>query len=86
MALFAPRKQQVGQLEVLAGVAPYMSCPGQLRGRDVIHFIDNTCALFGLTKGYYGEVDGARLVHASGRIRILGSLQKCPQRTPFSSV
>ena len=64
MALFAPRKQQVGQLEVLAGVAPYMSCPGQLRGRDVIHFIDNTGALFGLTKGYYGEVDGARLVHA----------------------
>ena len=64
MALFAQRKQQVGQLEVLGDVAPYSSCPDQLRGRDVIHFIDNTGALFGLSKGYYGEVDGARLVHA----------------------
>ena len=64
MALFAHRKQQVGQLEVLGGVAPYSSCPEQLRWRDVIHFIDNTGALFGLSKGYYGEVDGARLVHA----------------------
>ena len=45
-------------------MAPYSSCPEQLRGRDVIHFIDNTGALFGLSKGYYGEVDCARLVHA----------------------
>ena len=35
----------VGQLEVLAAVAAYTSRPEQLKGRDVIHFIDNTPAL-----------------------------------------
>ena len=33
-------------------------------GRDVIHFIDNYGALAGLTKGYSGDRDSARLVHA----------------------
>jgi hypothetical protein len=63
MAKLASREQQVGPLEVLAGVAAYTSRPEQLRGRDVIHFIDNTGALFGLSKGYSGEDDSARMVH-----------------------
>ena len=50
------------QLEVLAGVAAYTSRPEQLRGRDVIHFIDNTGALMGLAKGYSADVDSARLI------------------------
>jgi len=62
LAKFRPREQYVGQLEVLAGVAAYTSRPEQLRGRDVIHFIDNTGALMGLAKGYSADVDSARLI------------------------
>lgn len=63
MARFSDRTQYVTQLEVLAGVAVYTSRPAQFRGRDVIHFIDNTGAMFGLAKGYSREVDCARLAH-----------------------
>ena len=62
LAKFRPREQYVGQLEVLAAVAAYTSRPDQLRGRDVIHFIDNSGALFGLAKGYSADVDSARLI------------------------
>ena len=48
----------------MAGVAAYTSRPDHLRGRDVIHFIDNTGALFGLAKGYSGDDDSARMIHA----------------------
>ena len=61
MALLA---QYVGQLEVMAGVTAYRYTslpPDHLRGRDVIHFIDNTGALFGLAKGYSGDDDSARI-------------------------
>jgi len=34
-----------------------------LRDREVIHFIDNTGALFGLMRGYARDVDSARMVH-----------------------
>ena len=44
-------------------MAVYTSRPAQFRGRDVIHFIDNTGAMFGLAKGYSREVDCARLAH-----------------------
>ena len=49
-ARFADRQQQVGPLEVLADVAAYTSHPEQMRGRDVLHFINNTGALFGLSQ------------------------------------
>ena len=42
----------MGQLEVLAAVAAYTSRPEQLWERDVIHFIDNIGAIFGIAKGY----------------------------------
>ena len=70
MRLLAPRAQYVGQLEVMAGVAAYTSLPEQLHGRDVIHFINNTGALFGMAKGYSGDDDLAsydsRLPHGAG--------------------
>ena len=52
----------MGQLEVLAAVAAYTSRPEQLKGRDVIHFIDNTGAIFGIAKGYSADLDSARLI------------------------
>ena len=61
---FQMRRQYVGQLEVLAAVAAYTTFPGLIRGREVVHFIDNTGALFGLMKGYTRDVDSARLVHS----------------------
>eukprot|EP00966_Prymnesium_polylepis_P101671 2354272-Prymnesium_polylepis.1 len=38
------RKQQVGQLELLAGVVPYLSAKDVVGGCDVIHYVDNTSA------------------------------------------
>ena len=71
---FQWREQYIGQLEVLAAVAAYttFSCVRDaqgralhlLRDREVVHFIDNTGALFGLMKGYSRDVDSARLVHS----------------------
>ena len=63
MAKFVRRKQYIGQLELLAAVAAYTTFPELLRGRRVIHWIDNTSALSALTKGYSGVPDSARLVH-----------------------
>ena len=65
LRMFADREQYVGQLEVLAAVALYTTFwrEVEFRGREVIHFIDNTGALYGLMKGYSRDVDSARLVH-----------------------
>jgi hypothetical protein len=63
LSQFDDREQYVGQLEVLAAVAAYTSRPAQLSGRDVIHYIDNTGAMNGLTKGYSRDDDSARLIH-----------------------
>ena len=63
MDRFHYRVQQVGQLEALAAIAPYLTWPDQLRGRDVIHFIDNTGAEHGLRNGYSCDSDSARLIH-----------------------
>ena len=61
---FVRRRQQIGQLEILAAVVPYLSVPGVLAGREVIHWIDNTSAKAALVHGYSGVPDSARLVHA----------------------
>ena len=60
---FVWRRQQIGQMEILAGVVPYMSMPDVLRGRDVLHWIDNTSAKAALVHGYSGAPDSSRLVH-----------------------
>ena len=58
------RKQQVGQLELLAAAAAYFSLCTWLSNRDVIHFIDNTAAVAGIAKGYSTKPDSARIIHA----------------------
>ena len=58
------RTQQIGQDEIIGALAPYLSLPRLLAGRDVIHWVDNTSAVAALTKGYSGRPDSARLVHA----------------------
>ena len=64
MAGFVRRKQQIGQLEILAALVPYLSMPATLAGRDVVHWIDNTSAKAALVHGYSGAPDSSRLVHA----------------------
>ena len=58
------RRQQIGQDEIIGAIAPYLSLPRLLAGRDVIHWVDNTSALAAMTKGYSSRPDSARLVHA----------------------
>jgi len=58
------RKQQVGQLELLAAASAYYSLSPWLHKRDVIHFIDNTAAASGMAKGYSSVPDSARIIHA----------------------
>lgn len=60
----AYRKQQVGQLELLAAASAYYSLSPWLAKRDVIHFIDNTAAASGMAKGYSSVPDSARIIHA----------------------
>ena len=54
----------IGQLELLAAAAAYTSIPGHFDGADVIHFIDNTSALYGLVKGYSAVPDSAAIIRA----------------------
>ena len=55
----------IGQLELLACAAVYASFPvGTFDGLDVIHFVDNTGALFGLVKGYSGAPDMHAIIRA----------------------
>ena len=61
---FVRRRQQIGQLEILAALVPYLSVPRLLAGREVLHWIDNTSAKAALVHGYSGVPDSARLVHA----------------------
>ena len=63
MQQFCYRLQYVGQLEILAAVVAFTSRAEQLRGRDIILFIDNTGALYGISKGYSTYIDSAQLVH-----------------------
>ena len=62
MVRFGCRKNYIGQLEILAAVAVYFSMP-ELRGRRVLHWIDNTGAVAALTKGYARAPDSVRIVH-----------------------
>ena len=57
------KKTYIGQLEMVWGIAPYSSAPNEVRGRDALHWIDNTSALAGLTKGYAKQPDMARLTN-----------------------
>ena len=58
------RRQQVGQLELLAAVAAYYSMAEWLKEKLVLHFIDNVAAACGIAKGYSTKPDSARIIHA----------------------
>ena len=58
------RQQQVGQLEILAGVSPYESLPEVFRGAEVVHFVDNTSAIAGLVKGSSPQADSQAMIFA----------------------
>ena len=62
MRVLLRRRQQIGQVELVGAVAPYLSLPAELAGRRVIHFIDNTSALAALAKGYSGVPNSAHIV------------------------
>ena len=61
---FVRRKQQIGQLELLAAIVPYLSLGARLTGVRCLHYVDNTSAVAALAKGYSGAPDSGRLVHA----------------------
>ena len=61
IASWTEREQYITQLEALAPLVAALSRPNQLRGRDVICFVDNTGALFGLGKGDCKDADCARM-------------------------
>ena len=63
MASWRARKQYIGQLELLAAVAVYYSLRDRLRGRRVIHFIDNSGAAASLVKDYSRDEDSALIVN-----------------------
>ena len=64
LAELEARKQQIGQLELLAAAAAYFSLCTWLSNRNVLHFIDNTAAVAGIAKGYSTKPDSARIIHA----------------------
>jgi hypothetical protein len=58
-----PKMTYIGQLELIAILLPYWSEPERFAGRDVIHFVDNTSAIYCAIKDYSKSPDSARIVH-----------------------
>ena len=63
IALLVPKKQHIGQLEILAAVYVYLSVPQLVAGELIIHMVDNTSAIFSLVRGYSSKEDSAALVN-----------------------
>ena len=62
--LFSERSVLIGQFEIVAALAPYLTFPAEFwRGYPVMHYIDNAVALYSVIKGYSGAPDSARLVN-----------------------
>ena len=59
-----PPPRAAWQLELLDAVAVYYTLQEVVAGRDVIHWVDNTGAMYALAKAYSSEYDSARIVHA----------------------
>ena len=57
------KKTYIGQLELLAMLLPYWTEPELFAGKDVIHFVDNTSAIYCAIKDYSKSPDSARIVH-----------------------
>ena len=59
------RAQQIGQVELVAALLPYrMIDPALIRGRHVIHWVDNSSAVAALVNGYSSAVDSAQIVYS----------------------
>ena len=56
------RVQQIGQLELMGVAAVYESLPSLLAGSEVIHFVDNQSALYGMAKGSSSQPDSQALI------------------------
>tara|TARA_B100000795_G_scaffold234968_1_gene194391 strand:- start:363 stop:2816 length:2454 start_codon:yes stop_codon:yes gene_type:complete len=55
----------IGQLELLAAAAVYVSFPrAAFSDQDVIHYIDNSSALYGMVKGYSSVPDSLAIIRA----------------------
>ena len=57
------KSQYIGQLELLAAVVAHTTFADELRGEQVIHWIDNESAVYSLVKGYSRAPDSARVVN-----------------------
>ena len=57
---FVERRQQIGQLELLAELVPYLSLPAVFDRADALHWCDNSSAVAASAKGYSSAVDSAR--------------------------
>jgi hypothetical protein len=57
-----PRGQQIGQLELMGVAAVYESLPSLMADAEVIHFIDNQSALYGMAKGSSPQPDSQALI------------------------
>ena len=57
-----PKQTQMGQLEVLAAPCALHTWGSQLKGQQVIHFIDNNAAASCLVKGYNPKTDSTPLI------------------------
>ena len=56
------REQPIGQLEGIMGTSPYFSLPAEmLQGRNVMHYVDNQGALYGLIGGRSKDPDLNRI-------------------------
>ena len=64
LAWLRPRGQQINHLEAVAAACARLTFPDMLRGRRVLHFIDNTVALSKTVHGYANEPDMAAATSA----------------------
>ena len=63
LAAWGDKETKITQAEAVAPVVAVLSDPDAFRDREVVHYIDNSGALFGLGKGASRDVPTARLVH-----------------------
>ena len=69
---FTRDHSMIGPLEAIAAAGAYTSMPDVFAGRDVLHFIDNTNALYGLAKGYSAAPDMVRVIRSFHIGNIIG--------------
>ena len=64
------KQTYIGQHELLAEIAPYLTLPHVSRGRQVVHFVDNESALAASISGYSGQADSSRLINVFHLVRV----------------